>query len=84
MEKPIIHQDSTSVLSLITQGGGATRTKHLQARVHLAKESIDEARVTVVHCKAETMYADGASKSLEGEQFHKYASVVQGEVRING
>jgi hypothetical protein len=84
MEKPIIYQDSTSVLSLITQGGGATRTKHLRARVHLAKECIDEARVTVVHCKAENMYADGASKSLEGEQFHTYASIVQGEESING
>jgi hypothetical protein len=84
MAQPIIHQDTTSVLSLITQGGGTTRTKHMRARVHLAKESIEEARVKVVPCKAENMYADGASKSLEGEQFNKYASIVQGELSING
>jgi hypothetical protein len=82
--KPIIHQDSTSVLTLITQGGGVTRTKHMRARMFLAKESIDEGRVAVKHCKAEHMYADGASKSLEGEMFNKYAAIVQGEASIDG
>jgi hypothetical protein len=63
MMKPVILQDSTSVLTLITQGGGVTRTKHMRARIYLAKESIDEKRVLVTHCKAENMHTDGASKS---------------------
>jgi hypothetical protein len=82
--KPLVYQDSTSVLTLITQGGGATRTKHMRARVYLAKESIDENRIEVKHCEAERMYADGASKSLEGALFSKYAAIVQGEVAIDG
>ncbi len=40
--KPIIHQDSMSVLTLITQGGGVTRTKHMRARMspsNIARQS---------------------------------------------
>jgi hypothetical protein len=84
LEKPLIYQDSTSVMTLITQGGAATRTKHMRARVYLAKESIDEDRIEVKHCRAERMYADGASKSLVGASFSKYAMIVQGEVPIDG
>ena len=36
---PIVYQDSTSVISLITLGGGITRTKHLRARMYIAKRS---------------------------------------------
>lgn len=82
--KPLIHQDSTSVLTLVTKGGGVTRTKHMRARVFLAKESIDEKRFMVTHCKAEDMHADGASKPLEGNKFNKYAAIVQGEMSIDG
>ena len=39
---PIIYQDSTSVISLVTRGGGITRTKHMRARVNLGKECFDE------------------------------------------
>jgi len=37
----IIYQDSSSVVSLVTLGGGVTRTKHLRNRMHLAKEVVD-------------------------------------------
>ena len=56
----------------------------MRARMFLAKESIDEGRVTVAHCRSEHMHADGASKPLEGETFNKYATIVQGEESING
>jgi hypothetical protein len=45
--KPIIYQDSTSVISLITKGGGITRTKHLRARMHLGKEAYDNKCIQV-------------------------------------
>jgi hypothetical protein len=37
---PIVHQDSTSVISSILQGGGVTRAKHMRARVHLRNEAL--------------------------------------------
>ncbi len=35
---PLIYQDSTSVISLVTKGGGIVRTKHLRVRMNLCKE----------------------------------------------
>ena len=33
---PIVYQGSTSVISMITKGGGTTRMKHLRARMFIA------------------------------------------------
>eukprot|EP00590_Aulacoseira_subarctica_P007934 CAMPEP_0172427188 /NCGR_PEP_ID=MMETSP1064-20121228/40977_1 /TAXON_ID=202472 /ORGANISM="Aulacoseira subarctica , Strain CCAP 1002/5" /LENGTH=176 /DNA_ID=CAMNT_0013171267 /DNA_START=105 /DNA_END=635 /DNA_ORIENTATION=- len=75
---PIIYQDSTSVISLVTRGGGVTRTKHMRARVNLGKECFDEKRALVKYCHTKLMRADGASKVLEGSAFEQFAKFVQG------
>jgi hypothetical protein len=69
---PIIYQDCTSVITLVTQGGGVTRTRHLRNRMHLVKEAIDERRLIVYHCKASKMIADGLTKLLEGAEFKHF------------
>ena len=46
---PVIYQDSTSVISLITKGGGIARTKHLRARMNLGKEAVDENKVLIIY-----------------------------------
>jgi hypothetical protein len=78
---PIIYQDSTSVISLVTRGGGVTRTKHMRARVNLGKECFDEKRATVQYCNTKLMISDGASKVLEGKEYEQFANFVQG-IRI--
>ncbi len=75
---PIAYQDSTSVVTLVTKGGGVVRTKHLRVRMHLAKEQLEKKRLMIQHVKAEGMVADGASKPLEGEDYQNYHRVVQG------
>jgi len=75
---PIIYQDSTSVISLVTRGGGITRTKHMRARVNLGKECFDEKRAIVVYCNTKKMRADGVSKVLEGKDYEEFSSFVQG------
>mmetsp|Transcript_9001 Transcript_9001/g.13045 ORF Transcript_9001/g.13045 Transcript_9001/m.13045 type:complete len:209 (-) Transcript_9001:1-627(-) len=75
---PIVYQDCTSVISLVTRGGGITRTKHMRARVNLGKECFDEKRAVVVYCNIQQMKADGASKILEGKGFVDFANFVQG------
>ncbi len=50
LPRPIIYQDSTSVITLVTQGGGVTRTRHLRNRMHLVKEAVDERRLEIHHC----------------------------------
>jgi hypothetical protein len=69
---PIIYQDSSSVVSLVTLGGGVTRTKHLRNRMHLAKEAVDLKHLIIRHCRAELMMADGLTKPLEGVEFQQF------------
>ncbi len=81
---PVVYQDSNSVISLITIGGGVTRTKHMRARMNLAKESIEEKRVSICYLNTKEMPADGASKVLEGADFQKHADFVQGKSLLAG
>ena len=81
---PIIYQDSTSVISLITQGGGTPRTKHLRARINLAKEMLEEDRAEVQYLNTKEMPADGGSKVLEGKPHQRFADFVLGVVMFNG
>jgi hypothetical protein len=43
---PIIYQDSTSVIKLVTQGGGVTRTWHLRNQ---KQEAVDEKKLIIQH-----------------------------------
>jgi hypothetical protein len=70
MEKiptPIIYQDSTSVISLITKGGGITRTKHLRARMYLEKEAFDNGNIIVQYKGTKEIKANGLSKPFDPE-----------------
>jgi hypothetical protein len=42
VEIPIIFQDCKAVISLVTKGGGITRTKHLRARMNLGREVVED------------------------------------------
>ncbi len=66
---PIIYQDSMSVITLVTQGGGVTRTRHLCNRMHLVKEAVDANKINIRHCRTNEMIADGFTKPLEGTEF---------------
>lgn len=69
---PTIYQDSLSAVTLVTQGGGRTRTRHLCTRLHLAKEAVDAGRLIIKHYKADIMIADGLTKALEGAEFKTF------------
>ncbi len=58
MEAPTTYQDSTSVISFVTKGGGVVRTKHLQVGINLAKEAVAEDRVCIVYLHTSNMIAD--------------------------
>jgi hypothetical protein len=55
-KSPIIYQDSTSVISLVTKGGGVVRTKHLRVRMNLCKEAVDEKRVWITYVHTSKMF----------------------------
>jgi hypothetical protein len=50
----------------------------MRARVNLGKECFDEKRAIVAYLNTKEMWADGASKVLEGKPFELFANFVQG------
>ncbi len=65
VQTAIVFQDSTSVISLVTKGGGIIRKKHLHARMNLRKEAVGEKRIKVLY----KMLTDGLTKILEGKDY---------------
>jgi hypothetical protein len=47
IEMPTVYQDNTSVISLVTLGGGKVRAKHLRTRMFLVMEAIKEKKLCV-------------------------------------
>ena len=78
VKSPMIYQDSTSVISLVTKGGGVVRTKHLRVRMNLCKEAYDEGRIRIGYANTNDMKADGLTKPLQGEQFQKFKALMLG------
>ncbi len=72
VQVPIVYQDCKAVLSLVTKGGGITRTKHLRARMNLGREMLEEKRAMMEYKKAEDMKADGFSKPLDPSDHHQF------------
>lgn len=78
VKSPMIYQDFTSVISLVTKGGGVVRTKHLRVRMNLCKEAYDEERIRIGYANTNDMKADGLTKPLQGEQFQKLKTFMLG------
>ena len=80
---PIIYQDSTSVITLVTKGGGVVRTRHLRARMNLGQEAIQDKKVKILYCPAKKMRADGLTKALEGTEFKIFVYFTRSSVNRN-
>ncbi len=80
VKMPVIYQDYQAVVSLVTEGGGIMRTKHLRARMNLGKEMIDEGCGSVEYKRAEEMVAYGFSKPYDPVAHKSFAAIIQGEV----
>jgi hypothetical protein len=83
VKAPIVYQDCNAVVSLVNQGGGKLRMKHMHARMHLSKEMVDEGRLQVVYKKAEDMEADGFSKPYDPAKHAPFAELIQGELKAS-
>jgi len=67
--KPLIYQDSTSLITMVTEGGGVTRSKTMRTRMNLVLEAVKEERIEIRYVNTKGMEADGLSKSLGGASF---------------
>jgi hypothetical protein len=74
--KPLINQDSTLVITMVTEGGGVTQTKTMCMRMNLVLEAVKEDRIEVRYVNTKGMEADGLSKSLGGASFLEFRGKV--------
>ena len=75
---PVVYQDCTSVIDLVTKGGGVVQTKHLRAWMNISREAILEERIKVIYCHTSWMIADGLTKALKGSAFTTFADLILG------
>ena len=65
MDNPlIVHQDNTSAVWIVKNGGNWARTKHLLIRKNKAKESMLNGTINIQHCSTTIMRADMGTKPL--------------------
>lgn len=67
LKTPIIFQDNTSTLTLVEEGGGKFRNKHLRALRGVVEEAIDEGDIQVQYISTNDMVADLLTKHLYKE-----------------
>ena len=76
--KPTIFQDNTATISMITSGGGKSRTKHYNVRKNILHEKYRSGSFDVVYVSTKDMIADVLTKPLQGELFKKFADRLLG------
>ena len=78
LEQPLIYEDCKAVITLVTEGGGVMRTKHLRVRMELCKEALQNNKFTLQYISTKDMIADGLTKALEGVEFTTFAEILLG------
>jgi hypothetical protein len=64
---PVLLQDNTSTITLVTKGGGKYRSKYMKVRQEFVKERVDAGDAFVQYLPTKLMLADALSKPLQGE-----------------
>jgi hypothetical protein len=75
---PVMMQDNTSTITLVTKGGGKFRTRHLKVRINLIKERYDAGDIGVQFTKTIQMWADLLTKPLQGALLRMLVAKVMG------
>jgi hypothetical protein len=78
LEVPVVYQDNTSTISLVVEGGGKPRTKHMRVRQNLVKEKVDKKEVKITYVPTKSMIADVLTKPLQGDVFGKLTEAIMG------
>jgi hypothetical protein len=80
LDKSILHQDNMSAMLLETNGkeSSSKRTKHINIRYFFIKDRVGAGEITIKHCPTNDMLADHFTKAVQGSQFRKLRSKIQG------
>jgi hypothetical protein len=76
---PVLLQDNTSTITLVTEGGGQYRTKYMRARQAFVKERCDAGEAEIRYLPTGRMVADILTKPLQGALFRHMARRITGQ-----
>jgi hypothetical protein len=79
VDPPVIEQDNTSTISLVTIGGGKYRNKYMRVRQLSVLQLVTDGDVKVKHVRTNEMDADGCTKPLQGNLGRYMVSRMLGE-----
>jgi len=68
------------VISLVKEGGGVARTKHLRVRMELCKEALREKHIEIIYMPTGKMIADCLTKALDGKAFLQFVAALLGMI----
>ena len=70
--KIILYQDNMATMSMIRNGTGGGRSKHIKIRFGWLKERLDDGDFEMEHKPTDLMLADGATKPKQGLEFENF------------
>jgi len=72
MDKPLIYQDNTSTITLVTKGGGKMRNKTMRVKQAVVLEGYENHDYDFKYIPTEQMLADVFTKPLSGMKYHRF------------
>ena len=74
--KIILYQDNMATMSMIRNGTGGGRSKHIKIRFGWLKERLDDGDFEMEYKPTKLMLADGATKPKQGVEFESFKNGV--------
>jgi hypothetical protein len=78
LKLPLILQDNTSTITLVSKGGGKYRNKHLRAKQGWVHDKVSKGEIEIKHIGTANMLADAFTKPLQGEHFKSFVARILG------
>jgi len=78
LEKPLIFQDNTSTITLVTKGGGKMRNRTMRAKQAVILEGFSNGDYEFEYVQTDYMVADMFTKALSGFKFYRFMKKVMG------
>ena len=76
MKAPLIFQDNTSTITLVTKGGGRMRNKTLRVKQAVILEGFKNGDYDFEYVPTENMVADIYTKALSGIKYYRFKRII--------
>jgi len=76
MKKPLIFQDNTSTITLVTKGGGKMRNKTMRVKQAVILEGFKNGDYEFEYVHTDFMVADVLTKALSGMKYHHFKNAL--------